>query len=173
MKCIKVKYIRIQAIFFSLPIRPNILLCCDGAARNNPGEAGYGFIGRDSAGGFVIAVAGGMGIASNYMTEIFAVIKACEWEINKGFLQLCIRTDSTSAINSFSTRRIPWYVQSRWNKIVVALISLEFIHSLNFSADGLAKMGVSLPRGEKRIFLNKPIFLSSLEHPDKVYYRFG
>ncbi|XP_026433324.1 uncharacterized protein LOC113330708 [Papaver somniferum] len=176
MKCRKVKHIKIQTISFSIPISPKILLCCDGAARNNPSEAEYGLIGRDSSGGFLIAVAGGMGIATNYMAEIFAVINACEWEISVGFLQLCIRSDSSSAINSFSTRRIPWYVQHRWNKIVVTLISLEFIHNyreVNFSANGLAKMGVSLLRGEKRIFLNKPSFLSSIEHPDKVYYRFG
>ncbi|XP_026446444.1 uncharacterized protein LOC113347072 [Papaver somniferum] len=141
MKCKRVKHIKIQERFFSFPTGDQILLCCDGAARNNPGEAGYGFVGRDSTGIFLIVVAGGMGIATNFMAEVFAVINACEWAISKGFLKICIRTDSKSVINSFSARKVSWYVQTRWNKIVEVLIICQFIHSyrdINLSVDGLA-----------------------------------
>ncbi|XP_026398917.1 uncharacterized protein LOC113294756 [Papaver somniferum] len=175
MKCRTVKNSRIQQCFFSLPIDDKILLCCDGASRNNPGEAGYGFIGRDNTGGCLIVVARGIGIATNYMAEFFAVINACEWAISKGFLQVCIRTDSASILNSLVTKRIPWYIQTRWNKIISTLVSCEFIHSyreVNFSADGLAKLGATLLRGEKRIFLHKPSFLGRLEQTNKAYYRF-
>ncbi|XP_026383902.1 uncharacterized protein LOC113279422 [Papaver somniferum] len=162
-------------MFFLFTLGNKILLCCDGAARKNPGEAGYGFIGRESAGVVLIAEAGGIWIAPNYMANFFAIINACEWAISKGLLQVCIITDSPAALNSLINKRVPWYVQTRWNKIISTLVSYEFIHSyreVNFSADELSKMGATLMRGEKRTFLRKPSFLISLEQPDKIYYRF-
>ncbi|XP_026459308.1 uncharacterized protein LOC113359968 [Papaver somniferum] len=153
-----------------------ILLCCDGAARNNPGEAGYGFVGRDSYGTVLIAVAGGMGITTNFMAEVYAIINACEWAISKGFLKICIRSDSKAAITSFSFNKVPWYVLTRWNRITEMLISCQFIHSyreVNFSADDLAKRGALLPRGGKNIFLSRPPFMSNMENPNISYYRFS
>ncbi|XP_026420132.1 uncharacterized protein LOC113316125 [Papaver somniferum] len=176
MKCRRVKHVKIHEIFFSYPTGDQILLCCDGATRNNPGEAGYGFVGRDSYGTVLIAVAGGMGIATNFMAEVYAIINACEWAISKGFLKVCIRSDSKAAITSFSVNRIPWYVLTRWNRITEMLISCQFIHSyreVNFSADDLAKRRALLLRGGKNIFLSRPPFMSNMENPNITYYRFS
>ncbi|XP_026428512.1 uncharacterized protein LOC113324408 [Papaver somniferum] len=176
MKCWKVKHIKIQECLFTFPIGDQILLYCDGDSRNNTREAGYGFVGRNSNGVVLIVVAGGMGIATNFMAEVFAVINDCEWAISKGFFKLCIRTDSQAVISSFSADKIPWYVQTRWNKIVEVLISCQFIHSyreINFSADGLAKMGALLARGENKIFLSRPSFMIQMENPDITYYGFS
>ncbi|XP_026459717.1 uncharacterized protein LOC113360423 [Papaver somniferum] len=176
MKCRKVKTSKIQECSFSFPTGNQILLCCDGASGNNPGEAGYGFVGRNNAGTVLIVVAGGMGIGTNFLAEVFAVINACEWDTSEGFFQLCIRTYSMSVIHSFTSGKVPWYVQTRWNKIVEVLISFTFIHSyreINFSADGMEKMGATLSRGEKRIFLSRPPFMIHMENPDVTYYIFG
>ncbi|XP_026428318.1 uncharacterized protein LOC113324213 [Papaver somniferum] len=176
MKCRRVKHIKIQEVLFSFPTGDQILLCCDGAARNNPGEAGYGFVGRDSTSTVLIVVAGGMGIATNFMAEVYVVINACEWAISKVFLNICSRSDSKAVIKSFSANEVPWYVQTRWNKIVDILISCQFIHSyreVNSSDDGLAKMEALLPRGDKRIFLGRPSFMIRMENTDITYYRFS
>lgn len=60
MKCRKVQGVRVKDIFFHLPPPNQIMMCCDGASKRNPGISGYGFIGRTSDGEFLIAVAGGL-----------------------------------------------------------------------------------------------------------------
>lgn len=72
----KVKMIKVNDCFFTLPEMHPILLCCDGASRGNPGIAGYGFIGRNHEGDFVIAENGNIGIASNFMAELIVIIRA-------------------------------------------------------------------------------------------------
>lgn len=53
---------------FSLPDENSILICCDGASRDNPGMSGYGFMVR-------YAESGGLGLATNHLAEVFAVIR--------------------------------------------------------------------------------------------------
>lgn len=86
---------------------------CDGASRGNPGDAGYGFICRDSGGGVLVASAGGLGVATNFQEEIFAIINACHWALSKGFLHVCIRSNSVLAIKSFTYGKVPWYALNR------------------------------------------------------------
>ncbi|XP_026454908.1 uncharacterized protein LOC113356104 [Papaver somniferum] len=53
------------------PPRNVLLLCCDGAARDNPGRAGAGVVARDADCNVVGAMSIGLSITNNYMVEIF------------------------------------------------------------------------------------------------------
>ncbi|XP_026459417.1 uncharacterized protein LOC113360085 [Papaver somniferum] len=72
---------RIIEFFLYLPSGEDILLCCDGASRGNPGTAGYGFIARNQYEDFVIAESGGLGVTTNYVAEFYASIRSMEWAI--------------------------------------------------------------------------------------------
>ncbi|XP_026383538.1 uncharacterized protein LOC113279035 [Papaver somniferum] len=141
----------------------------------NPAISGYGFIGRTHSGEFLIVVSGGLGISTNYYAEILAILNAGEWAVSKGHREVWFRTDSAAAIFAFQSRKVPWFSIKRWEKICASLNSWCFIHSymeVNFSADGLAKKGANLARGERRVYLSRPEFLVTLEIPNKSYYRF-
>ncbi|XP_026399784.1 uncharacterized protein LOC113295672 [Papaver somniferum] len=51
-----------------------LLLCCDGAAKDNPGRAGASDVARDADCNVVGAMSIGLGITNNYMAEIFGII---------------------------------------------------------------------------------------------------
>ncbi|XP_026419613.1 uncharacterized protein LOC113315565 [Papaver somniferum] len=147
LKSRKVKHVRIMKIYFQLPGKNELLLCCDGESKGNPGISGYGFIGRNNGGEFFIAVTGGLGIATNFCAEVMVVINAYEWAVSKGFHQLIFRIDSSSVMTSFKQNRIPWYAVSRWKNIYSKVSRWKIIHSyrvVNFSADKLANIKGSL-----------------------------
>ncbi|XP_026459379.1 uncharacterized protein LOC113360042 [Papaver somniferum] len=152
LKCRKVKSMSVKEVFFHLPPANKILLCCDGASKGNPGISGYGFIGRSSTGEYLVAVSGGLGVSTNFYAEILAILKAGEWVVSKKHKEVLFRTDSSAAILAFQSKKIPWFAVKRWEKICANLTSWCFIHSyrdVNFSADGLAKKGNNLARGEE------------------------
>ncbi|XP_026377976.1 uncharacterized protein LOC113272340 [Papaver somniferum] len=80
IKCRKVKSSRAIECTFSISKDGDILLCCDGASRGNPGYAGYRFIARDSIGNFVTAESGGLGITTNFVAEIIGDVSSIEWD---------------------------------------------------------------------------------------------
>ncbi|XP_026419871.1 uncharacterized protein LOC113315836 [Papaver somniferum] len=172
--CRKVKTSRVQEVFFTLPEMNYLLLCCDGASKGNPGSAGFGFIGRNSNGDYLIAMAGGLGVATNYYAEVMAILCAGEWAIQHGFFQLIFRTYSQSVIEAFKSQKMPWFAISRW-KICLSIRDWRFIHTyreVNFLADSLAKKGADLQRGENIIYIHRPAFLSPMENDQQTYYRF-
>ncbi|XP_026428747.1 uncharacterized protein LOC113324665 [Papaver somniferum] len=94
IKCRKVKSVRAIECSFLLPKDGEILLCCDGASRGNPGCAGYGFIARDSIGNLVTAESGGMGITTNFVAEIIGTISSMEWVVQNNQDKLIVNSDS-------------------------------------------------------------------------------
>ncbi|KAL5731061.1 hypothetical protein ACHQM5_003822 [Ranunculus cassubicifolius] len=44
---------------------------------------------------------------------------------------------------------------------------------VNFGADKLAKRGAGLPNGVREEHLGRPSWLTDIESPDKIYYRFS
>lgn len=61
--------------FFSLLIASKTFLYFDESSKRNPGVAGYDLVGRNSAGDFLVVVAGGLGIATNFLgRNIMAVL---------------------------------------------------------------------------------------------------
>lgn len=175
LKSRKVNYTRVKEIFFQLPPQNQIVLCCDGASRGNPGVSGYGFIGRRHTGEFLIAFSGGLGISTNYVVEVLAILNAGEWAISEGHLEVIFRTDLAAVMLSFMKNKVPWFAENRWKKICTTLNSWNLTHSyreVNFSADNLAKKGTRLARGERILYTTRPSFLGELENPERAYYRF-
>ncbi|XP_026399022.1 uncharacterized protein LOC113294859 [Papaver somniferum] len=127
---------------FELPLINQILVCCDGASRGNPGSAGFGFVCRNYEGAFLYAEARGLGITTNFIAELLAIISTAEWVIQEEVEDLTINIDSTSAVKAF------------------------------LSVDSLAKRGAGMIRGEVQQFLVKPSFHKALEFPGITYYRF-
>ncbi|XP_026419850.1 uncharacterized protein LOC113315815 [Papaver somniferum] len=166
---------RIIEVSFFLPARDQILICCDGSSRGNPGAAGYCFVCRDEMGGCIYAEATGLGIATNYIAELMAITGATEWAIQNNKLDICINSDSKAAVSAYMSGRLPWFMQVRWKRLKELLNNIKLVHSLrevNFSADSMAKKGAGLVRGGKIIFNSKPSFIPVLESPEQIYYRF-
>ncbi|XP_026398999.1 uncharacterized protein LOC113294838 [Papaver somniferum] len=118
--------------------------------------AGFGFIGKNSDGGCVGAMSGGLGIATNYVAEFMALVVAGEWAIQRQFLNVCFGVDSRAILTAFAGGKIPWIVLNRWKKVVGNLRNTSFIHSyreVNFSPDKLAKRGANLNKGEVVVYM--------------------
>ncbi|XP_026419764.1 uncharacterized protein LOC113315723 [Papaver somniferum] len=134
LKSRKVKSLIVKEVFFTLPLPGQILLCCDGASRGNPGTSRYGIVGRDSNGGFIIPISGGLGISTNYYAEIYAVIIAGEWAIQNDFFNIVFRTNSMAVIHAFINQKLPWFAIARWRKkkgkgkAAVKEVCLVFLH---------------------------------------------
>ncbi|XP_026419746.1 uncharacterized protein LOC113315705 [Papaver somniferum] len=170
-----VKSFKAIECFFLLPENNILLFCCDGATKDNPGLVGYGFIARNSNGEFVVAEAGGLGVATNFIAEIVAVLRAMEWAVTNLKWDIIIQTDSRCIIDVFMKNKLPWVFWSRWNRIKTSLHRIHFRHvyrEINFSADSFAKRGAGLEIGQIRRYNNKPYLLHSMEMPGKAYYRF-
>ncbi|XP_026378615.1 uncharacterized protein LOC113273060 [Papaver somniferum] len=146
---IKATCATVKQVFFKLPEVHQVLICCDGALKSNPGLAGFGFVARVNSGECVGAASGGIGLATNYLAEVMALIVAGEWAISKFFQQVYFILDSKAVIVAFSNNKVPWIVQSRWERIRRLIPYITFKHSYretNFSADNMAKKGVLLSR---------------------------
>ncbi|XP_026399738.1 uncharacterized protein LOC113295620 [Papaver somniferum] len=171
----KVKSAREIKCFFSLPEDGTTLLCCDGASRENPGCAGYGFVARDSYGNFLIAESGGLGITTNFVAEILGTISALEWAVINFKDKLIINSDSIAAINAFMKNNLPWFVLSRWILICKKVKYIHFNHvyiEVNFYADFFANKGVFLDKGKTLKKFTRPPNMPRMEFPGNTYYRF-
>ncbi|XP_026416755.1 uncharacterized protein LOC113312215 [Papaver somniferum] len=176
MSCRRTVSTKIQEIYFHLPVNSHILLCCDGASKGNPGNSGYAFVGRNSEGVCLVAMTGGLGVATNYYAEVMDLLCAGEWAIKNGKLEVIFRIDSKAVISAFSAGHIPWFAITRRKKIIEKLKFIKFVHSyreINFSADSMAKKGADMKRGEYVIFTRRPPFLHHMEVENNPYYKFG
>ncbi|XP_026416812.1 uncharacterized protein LOC113312267 [Papaver somniferum] len=172
---IRSKAINVKQCFFKSPEVNQALICCDGASNGNPGMAGLGFVAKDNLSGSIGAASGGMGIATNYLAEVMALIVAGEWAINKHFQHVCFSLDSKAVLVAFSNNKVPWIVLSRWEQIKKLTRFITLRHSYretNFSTDNMAKKGVLMKRGAVIYYEGKPQFLGKLENEDDMYFRF-
>ncbi|XP_026416690.1 uncharacterized protein LOC113312151 [Papaver somniferum] len=175
IKGIKTRNSFVKEVFFRLPQMDQSLICCDGAAKGNPGAAGIGFISRTSNGSCLGAGSGGLGITTNYIVEVMALVAAGEWAVSKHRMNVCFSLDSMAVIMEFSSGKIPWIVKNRWSKVINSLSIITFRHSyreVNFSADNLSKKGTNMSRGKVNLYDGKPIFLGTLEQENSHYFRF-
>ncbi|XP_026420238.1 uncharacterized protein LOC113316235 [Papaver somniferum] len=169
---IKCKNSTVKEVFFKLPILNQILICCDGDSKSNPGLAGIDFIGRNNDGSYLGAVCGGLGIATNYISEVMGLVIAGEWAVRKRFMDVYFILDSKAVSIAFASGEIPWIVLNRWKKVTANLRNISFRHAyreINFSADSLAKQGANLIRGELRFYTGKPSFLRIIENENAYY----
>ncbi|XP_026420116.1 uncharacterized protein LOC113316107 [Papaver somniferum] len=65
-------------VLWKPPDLNEILICCDGAARGNPGIAGAGVVARDSSCAVLGALSIGLGVTTNYLAELYAIIIGME-----------------------------------------------------------------------------------------------
>ncbi|XP_026417254.1 uncharacterized protein LOC113312731 [Papaver somniferum] len=159
----------------SLPARHQVFICCDGASKGNPRKDGFGFVERTYYGSCAGAASGGLGIATNYLAEVMALIVGGEWAVSKKMLDVCFRLDSNAVLVAFNSGKIPWMVVNRWKNIVQSITSISFRHSyrkINSSVGTMAKKGALLERGEVIYYDTKPTFLGVLEREDGIYFRF-
>ncbi|OVA07843.1 Ribonuclease H domain [Macleaya cordata] len=151
-----------------------IKLGCDGCSRGNPGPAGAGMVLRGSDGGTIGAMAVGLGICTNFIAEILAIILGLEWAKNLGLEKIWVTSDSHAAIRCFNDNKIPWFVLSRWTNLKKNLIlnfSLVY-RETNFAADSMSKKEALLPLGISESFDHRPYFLT-IENPATTYFRFS
>ncbi|XP_026410886.1 uncharacterized protein LOC113306125 [Papaver somniferum] len=158
-----------------LPRNGQVLICCDGASKGNLGNAGLDFVARNENGDCLGESTGGLGVATNFLAEVMALVVAGEWEVKKKYVNVVFSLDSKVVLLAFSNGKIPWVVMNRWNNIRRHIPRISFTHSyreINFSADNMAKKGVLLARGIVVYYDDKPYFLNKLECEDGIYFRF-
>lgn len=156
------------------PDLDELMICCDGAAEDNPGNAGIGVVARNHDCDVLGAVSMGLGMKSNYWAEVMAVVYGMEWAKKWGYRNLKVRSDSTAAIQAFMSKNIPWQIRSRWLAICDhydRVVYEQVFREVNFSADGLAKRGAQLGDGVMHNYDSRPSFLQSVESPAEVYIR--
>ncbi|XP_026459419.1 uncharacterized protein LOC113360088 [Papaver somniferum] len=147
---VKTKTARVKQCFFRLPTLNQVLICCDGACKGNPGVAGLGFVARVSSGECIGAASGGLGLATNYLAEVMALIVAGEWAVSKQFREVCFQLDSNVVLLAFTNNKVSWIFKSIWERIRQHILAISLRHSyreVNFSVDEMAKKGVSLSMG--------------------------
>ncbi|XP_026456306.1 uncharacterized protein LOC113357190 [Papaver somniferum] len=167
--------VRNTMIYFSHPGVDEVLLCCDGASRGNPGTAGYGFAVRNHNGEFVYAEAGGLGMTTNFIAEFVSSIRAFKWAFENQLFKVILQSDSKSCIHSLEQQKIPWFLLTRWQRIYKRFHSINYRHvyrEINFAADHFAKKGAQLGKGHKLCFEERPNNLVRMEVPGHPCYKF-
>ncbi|XP_026428417.1 uncharacterized protein LOC113324314 [Papaver somniferum] len=99
---------KIETTFLSFPSQNQTLICCHGTSKGNPGLARISFVARNHYGEHMGSASGGLGISTNYLAEVMALIIAGEWEMSKGLLNVCFSSDFKALIMAFLNDKIPW-----------------------------------------------------------------
>ncbi|XP_026400416.1 uncharacterized protein LOC113296324 [Papaver somniferum] len=105
------------------------LLCCDGAAKGNPGRAGAGVVVRDAGCDFVGAMSIGLGRTNNFLAELYGVIVGLEWAMKWSVRKILVKSDSIGAITAFKNSNLPWFARQRWRRIQDYYVSIRFVHT--------------------------------------------
>ncbi|XP_026399735.1 uncharacterized protein LOC113295618 [Papaver somniferum] len=171
----RVKFLQPTECFWEPPEENEIQLCCDGAARGNPGVAGAGVVARNVSCLVLGAMSIGLGVTTNYLAELYGIIVGMEWAVRWGFRQICIRYDSFSVVEALKNNNIPWFARQRRVAVCRHYDTLRFIHTYreaNFSADAMEKRGFLLNEQEGLYYDGRPLFLASIEYPNVANYRF-
>ncbi|MFM8944952.1 MAG: ribonuclease HI family protein [Actinomycetota bacterium] len=127
-----------------------MIVACDGAARGNPGPAGFGVHITDAAGETVAEIAEGIGVATNNVAEYRAAIAGLERARELGARSILLRSDSKLLIEQlagrFKVRNAglkPLHATARALMIAFDRVDLEHIpRERNREADRLANLGV-------------------------------
>ncbi|OVA08039.1 Ribonuclease H domain [Macleaya cordata] len=117
-------------------------ICSDGVARRNPGQAGARIIIRDHNSSTLATIAMGLGICSNFIAEVVAILLGIEWAVENHKGNIWVVSDSMAAIKAFKDNKIPLFARNRWNSVKNLFQQMKFSHSfreVNFAADALAK----------------------------------
>jgi probable phosphoglycerate mutase len=134
-----------------VPPDPGLLTAyCDGAARGNPGPAGYGAVLTDEGGRVVAEIAEGIGVATNNVAEYRAAIAALERARDLRARRLLLRSDSRLLIQQLkgewrvkNPTLIRLHTEARGLARAFETVTFEHVpRELNKDADRLANRGV-------------------------------
>ncbi|XP_026410385.1 uncharacterized protein LOC113305578 [Papaver somniferum] len=170
----RIKFQYIKTCFWTPPCAGFVMFFCDGASIGNPGYAGFGVVIRDHLCQVLGFISGGIGIATNYIVKVYAIICAVELAVEWKMENVILNSDSKTVISEFENNKMPWFVKMRWQKDTRKIQSIKFLHSfreINFAADTTAKRGARLVLGKRKMFYGRPGFLSRIEQPNVAYYR--
>ena len=79
-----------------------VLICADGASRNNPGAAAIGATIKDEQGRLITSISRSIGITTNNQAEYRAIIAALEEAVRLGATEADISMDSQLVVNQIS-----------------------------------------------------------------------
>ncbi|KAI3910876.1 hypothetical protein MKW98_022563 [Papaver atlanticum] len=121
---------------------------------------------RDCLGSFIYAESGGIGVASNFVAEIFAIVRTVEWAVQSGKVKLVMQSDSKTVISmfQFQSRCLPWYIKQDGLEAVLGsrlFYSIMLIERSISQLASLQKKGSHLSRGQIRHFHSHPYDLQS------------
>ncbi|OVA06386.1 Ribonuclease H domain [Macleaya cordata] len=165
---------RVLQCFWSLPDLDQLRIGCDGCSKGNPDPSGAGVILRDHTGNTIGTMSAELGICTNFVAELLAIILGLEWASDRGWSKIWVTFDSQTAIKCFASDKVPWFINSRWHNIRKNL-TIKFssvFREINFAADTMSKRGANLPLGTKETFDHRPSFLA-VENPNTCYFRFS
>jgi ribonuclease HI len=142
-----------------------ITISIDGAARGNPGPAGYGLAADDEQGEPLLEGFGYIGEQTNNFAEYCALLAALELARKKGWRELMVRSDSQLLVRQIegdykvkNDGLRP--LHARALQLISRLVDFKIVHvprSENKRADKLANRGIdeqkSQPRGINPILI--------------------
>ncbi|GLT57157.1 hypothetical protein SLA2020_301450 [Shorea laevis] len=139
------------AIKWTKPPSRFIKLNTDGSVISNSGMAAAGGLFRDHKGNWILGYARNIGRTSCLAAGIWALRDGLQLAVNKGFIRLCIETDSLTAFNLLSKESCTYHpltalildCRELLSRIPYADIKHVFRES-NMCADFLSKLGHSL-----------------------------
>ncbi|XP_026383865.1 uncharacterized protein LOC113279387 [Papaver somniferum] len=112
------KYQCIKPCYWILPRTGVVMFCCDGASFENPGASGFGVVIRDHLCRVLGVISGGIGIATNYIAEVYAIICAVELVVEWQIQEVILNSDSKTVVTEFAGNKMSWFVKMRWNKAI-------------------------------------------------------
>ncbi|OVA12931.1 Ribonuclease H domain [Macleaya cordata] len=83
------------------PSQGEAMIYCDGASLGNPSSAGVGVIFRDANILCLSVMCGGIGIATNYMAEVLAILYGLDHARRREWSRVWIISDSQAAVKAF------------------------------------------------------------------------
>ncbi|KAF9626403.1 hypothetical protein IFM89_033222 [Coptis chinensis] len=89
----------------------------DGCSRGNPKNSGWGTLLRDSNGNVIGAYIGGLGIATNFIAESFAIVEGISKAAELGWKLILVEFDSTAAVKSFQNDQVHWQIRAALDKV--------------------------------------------------------
>ncbi|XP_026459400.1 uncharacterized protein LOC113360065 [Papaver somniferum] len=100
----KIKFQNIKICHRSPPCPSTFLFYCDGASVGNPGAAGFGVVVRDHNCQVIGTLTGGLGIATNYIVEVYDVACVVELAVMWKMRHIILNSDSKTVITEFARK---------------------------------------------------------------------
>ncbi|XP_059073731.1 uncharacterized protein LOC131874396 [Cryptomeria japonica] len=140
--------------FWETPKRGWYKLNFDGAAKGNPGWAGYGSILRNEDGIILGSIGGNMGVATNNEVETLAMVRGIKFCVDQGYSKVEIEGESQIVINAVIKQKTPnWKLHQYLDDIKQNLNRIQqykithVYREANRAMDQLANEGIIVGKG--------------------------